>query len=153
MIHDDLAKVGIRISADYVPFNPLLVSLRTAFDYEAIFLGLGSPVPPDPALSANVFRSSGLTHFWNVGQKTPETPEEVRLNRLADVISGSFDLKERHRAYAEAVQIMNQQNWFIWLPTQIIKLPVRSRFGNAAPQPVPHRILWNSERMFVKSAR
>ena len=153
MVHDDLAKVGIRISADYVPFNPLLVTLRTAFDYEAIFLGLGSPVPPDPALSANVFRSSGLTHFWNVGQKAPETPEEARLNRLADVISGSFDDKERHRAYAEAVQLMNQQNWFIWLPTQIIKLPVRSKFGNAAPQSVPHRILWNSERMFVKSAR
>jgi len=151
MVHDDLAKVGIKVTGAPMQFNALLANLRTDFDYESILLGLGSPIPPDPALSANVFQSSGLTHFWNVGQKKPETPEEARLNALADQLAGSFDERARHRAYAEIVQLINAQNWFIWLPTQVIRIPVRSRFGNAAPQPVPHRILWNSERIFVKA--
>lgn len=150
MIRDDLARVGIRVTSAPTPFNALAANLRQDFDYDAILLGLGSPIPPDPALSANVFRSSGLTHFWNVKQTHAETREEARLDSLADVLSGSFDDAARHRAYAEITRILSDQNYFIWLPTQIIKLPVRSRFGNAAPQAVPHRILWNHERLYVK---
>jgi len=150
LIRDDLAKVGIAVSSAPTQFNALTTNLRQDFDYDAILLGLGSGIPPDPALSANVFRSSGLTHFWNIKQKRPETPEEARVDQLAEVVASSFDEAERRRAYAEIVRILNDQNWFIWLPSQIIRLPVRNRLGNAEPQIIPHRLLWNSERIFVK---
>ncbi len=150
LIREDLGKLGIRVSVAPTQFNALTTNLRQDFDYDAILLGLGSGIPPDPSLSANVFRSSGLTHFWNISQPRPETPEEARVDQLTEVVSGSFDDAERHRAYAEIVRIMNGQNWFIWLPTQVIRLPVRNRLGNAEPQLVPHRLLWNSERIFVK---
>jgi hypothetical protein len=45
---------------------------------------------------------------------------------------------------------MNQQAWFVWLPTQMMKLPVRTRFGNVHPTPIPPRILWNIDRVFVR---
>ena len=30
------------------------------------------------------------------------------------------------------------------------RVPVSSRFGNVHPSPMPHRILWNSDRIFQK---
>jgi len=38
----------------------------------------------------------------------------------------------------------------VWLPTQIIKIPVRNHFGNVRPSVIPHRILWNIEQVFAK---
>lgn len=150
MIREDLGKVGVQVTGSPTQFNALTTNLREDFDYDAMLLGLGSGIPPDPALSVNVFRSSGLTHFWNIQQSRPETPEEARVDQLSVTVASSFDEAERRRAYAEIVSIMNGQNWFIWLPTQIIRLPVRNRLGNAEPQIVPHRLLWNAERVFVK---
>jgi peptide/nickel transport system substrate-binding protein len=150
MVKEDLAKVGIEVSSNPTQFNALMTNLRQDFDYDAILLGLGSGIPPDPSLSVNVFRSSGLTHFWNIKQTKPETPEEARVDQLTEVVAGSFDEAERHRAYAEIVRILNGENWFIWLPSQVIRLPVRNRLGNATPQVVPNRVIWNAERVFVK---
>ncbi len=45
--------------------------MREDFDYDAILAGLGAAVPPDPAMCGNFYRSSGLSHFWNVRQSAP----------------------------------------------------------------------------------
>jgi peptide/nickel transport system substrate-binding protein len=150
MIQSDLAKVGIRVTPAPTPFNVLTGNLRTDFDYDAIFLGLGSGVPPDPGMSANVYRASGLTHFWNIKQRAPDNADEARLDALANVLARSGDQAARHRAFAEIQRIMADKNWFVFLPVANIKIPVRNKFGNARPQIVPHRVLWNSERMFVR---
>lgn len=60
------------------------------------------------------------------------------------------DLVERRQAWHELMSVVNDQCWFVWLPVQIMKLPVRSKFGNVQPSPMPHRILWNIDRVFVK---
>jgi len=150
MVKDDLSKVGIKVTATPAPLNLIVGNLRTDFDYDALLLGLGSGVPPDPGMSANVYRASGLTHFWNIRQRTPETQEEARLDALATVLAQSADDKERHRTFLEIQKIMNDNDWFIFLPVPKIKVPVRNKFGNARPQVAPHRVLWNSERMFVR---
>ena len=48
---------------------------------------------------------------------------------------------------------MNEQAWIIWLPTANVKLPLSNRFGNLQPSPIPHRLLWNIDRVFVKARR
>jgi hypothetical protein len=40
---------------------------------------------------------------------------------------------------------------FIWLPTLRVRIPVSNRFGNVEPSVIPHRILWNIDRVFLKS--
>ena len=62
------------------------------------------------------------------------------------------NLAERKALYREMAQILNDECFVVWLPTQIIKLPVSSRFGNVHPSPMPHRILWNSDRIFQAHA-
>jgi len=150
MVKEDLARVGVRITPLPTPFNTLTGNLRNDFDYDAIFLGLASGVPPDPGLSANVYRASGLTHFWNIKQRQPETPEEARLDALAVVLARSGNDAERRRAFLEIQKLMNEQAWFVFLPVVKIMIPVSNRFGNAQPQIVPNRVLWNMERVFLR---
>ena len=149
-IKEDLAKIGINVLPAPIDFNTVITNLRSDFQYDAILLGLQSGVPPDPSMMGNVWRSSGLTHQWFLAQAKPDTPEEARIDRLMDVIVGAQNLGERQKAYKEIETIANEQNWMIWLPIRVQKLPVSNRFGNIQPSILRHRILWNSYSIYVK---
>jgi peptide/nickel transport system substrate-binding protein len=149
-VKDDLAKVGIQVALTPVEFNTLITNIRADHQYDALLLGLQSGIPPDPGMMQNVYRSSGMTHFWNVGQVKPETPQEARMDALMDEIVTVQDMAARKRAYKEVESIVNEQAWFIWLPIANQKLPVSNRFGNVQPSILAHRILWNVEAIYVK---
>jgi peptide/nickel transport system substrate-binding protein len=150
-IRDDLAKVGIKVNLVPLDFNTIITNLRDDFQYDAILLGLQSGVPPDPAMGQNVWRSSGRTHNWNPNQPKPETPEEARIDALVDVLVADPDEAVRKKAWTDIQNIVNEQSWMIWLPTQVAKLPLSNRFGNTEPSVIPHRLLWNIERVYVKA--
>lgn len=149
-IKADLAKVGINVMTAPVDFNTLITNLRSDFQYEAMLLGFQSGVPPDPTMMQNVWRSTGLTHSWFLTQAKPDTPEEARIDRLMDVIIGTHDLNERRKAYREVETIANEMAWMTWLPVRVQKIPVSNRFGNLQPSVLRHRILWNSQTLYVK---
>lgn len=150
-IRDDLSKVGVRVILTPVDFNTLVTNIRDDMQYEAALLGLQTGVPPDPGQGQNVWRSSGLTHWWNTRQPKPETPQEARIDALMDVIVGSPDLPRQQSAWNEIKNIVNEQAWLVWLPTQVARIPVSNRFGNLQPTVVPHRILWNIDRVYLKA--
>lgn len=150
-IRDDLSKVGIKVTLVPVDFNTLITNLREDFQYDTILLGLQTGVPPDPAMGQNVFRSSGRSHNWNISQLKPETPQEARIDQLMDTLVASNDLKVRQAAWLDVENIVNEQAWFIWLPTLKAKIPMRNRFGNAKPSVIPHRLIWNIDTVFVKA--
>ena len=151
LVKDDLAKIGIDCIPGPVEFNTLMTNLRQDFQYEAILLGLQSGVPPDPVgQGQNTLRSSGLTHFWNVKQPKPETEAEAKIDRLVEENLTTNDYAKRRAAWVEIQKLLNEECFLVWLPTQLIKIPVHNRFGNVRPSPIPHRILWNIEQVFVK---
>jgi peptide/nickel transport system substrate-binding protein len=149
-IKDDLAKVGIKMTLDPVDFNTLITNLRSDFQYDAILLGLQAGVPPTPANGQNVWRSSGETHEWHIRQQTPATPEEARIDHLMDQILATQDLEARKSLWKEMETIINEQGWIVWLPILDYSAPVSNKFGNLHPSALPHRLLWNVERVFVK---
>jgi peptide/nickel transport system substrate-binding protein len=149
-VKDDLAKVGIKCTPIPLEFNSLVTNLRDDLQYDAILLGLQSGVPPDPGMSQNVWRSSGPTHYWNVKQVHPETPQEGQIDKLMDEMVSTTDMTKRKEAWDMVQKLANDQTWFIWLPTPKIKVPIRNGFGNVHPTIIPHRILWNIDRIFVK---
>ena len=149
-IRDDLAKVGVKVTLVPVDFNTLITNIRDDKQYEAVLLGLQSGVPPDPAMGQNTWRSSGRTHNWHISEPTPATPEEARIDTLMDTLVGSSDVAVRKQAWRDVQNIVNEMSWLIWLPTMNAKLPMRNGFGNAKPSVIPHRLLWNIDRVFVK---
>jgi peptide/nickel transport system substrate-binding protein len=149
-IKDDLAKIGIKVDPSPLDFNTLITNLRSDFQYESILLGLQSAVPPDPGMGQNVWKSSGLTHYWNIKQPKPETPAEAHVDELMRQNVGTLDMAERKRTWVEMQNAINDECFVEWLPTLIYKAPVRNRFGNVHPSVIPHRIIWNITRVFVK---
>jgi len=150
LLQDDLAKVGIKLTPTGMDFNTMVTKTRNEFDYDACLLGLGSAVPSDPGMGPNFWRSSGLTHYWDVGQPRPDTPAEARIDSLFQVNVSTTDLAARKAAYRQMAEILNEECFVIWLPTLELKIPIRNRFGNVHPSPMPHRILWNSAVLFDK---
>jgi len=151
LIQDDLARIGIACTPAPVEFNTMVVSLRQDFQYDAMLMGLGSSSPPDPGMYANFLTSTGATHYWNVRQTHPATAAESKLDRLYAHLITAFDPEERFHTWQEIVRTLNDEYFVIWLPSQKIKVPIRNRFGNIHPSVIPHRILWNIDRVFVKS--
>lgn len=149
-IRDDLAKVGIKVLLTPIDFNTLITNERDSFQYESILLGLQSGVPPDPGQGQNVWRSSGKTHFWHHSQETPETPQEARIDALMDVIVGTPDMAKRKEAWREIQNLVNEQAWFIWLPTQVLKAPVSSKYGNVRLNTIPPPLLRGIDEIFVR---
>lgn len=149
-VREDLARVGIRVTPAPVEFNALMTNLSNDFQYDCILLGIQTGVPPDPAMSQNTWRSSGRGHFWHIRQPAPETPQEARIDSLMDDIVSTTEPAARKRMWTEIQNLVNEECWFIWLPALKVKLPVRDRFGNVQPSVIPHRILWNIERVYVK---
>jgi peptide/nickel transport system substrate-binding protein len=149
-VKDDLAKVGINVVLSPADFNTIITNIQSDFQYDAILLGLQSGAPPDPGMMQNVYRSSGMTHFWNLVQPKPETPEEARVDQLMDDIVSIQDLDARRKAYTEVESIVNEQGWFIWLPISNQKVPISNRFDNIQPSILPHRVIWNAESIFAK---
>lgn len=152
LIQDDLAKVGIKLVPSGLDFNTLVTRTRTDQDYDACLLGLGSAVPADPGMGANFWKSTGITHYWDMKQPEgkPDTPAEARINEAFQRNVGTTDLAARKAAYHDMSQTLNDETFLVWLPTQLMRLPVSSRFGNVHPSPMPHRILWNSPAIFQK---
>lgn len=150
LIREDLAKVGLRATLAPLDFNTLMTRYRNDFQYDAILLGQGSAVPADPGMGQNVWRSSGATHYWRVRSPRPATPGEARVDELMQRIVYTRDMAARRADWGELMRIVNDECWLVWLPVMDLKIPVRAKFGNVAPSPMPHRILWNSERIFER---
>jgi peptide/nickel transport system substrate-binding protein len=152
LLQDDLAKVGIRLVPASVDFNTLTTRFRSELTYDACLLGAGSAVPPDPGMGANLWKSTGPGHYWDVKQPEghPDTPAEARMNEYFQRSLTATDLETRKRAYHDISQTLNDECFLVWLPTMLLKLPVSSRFGNVHPSPMPHRILWNADRIFLR---
>jgi peptide/nickel transport system substrate-binding protein len=150
LLQDDLARVGIRAVPTGLDFPTLVTRVRNEKRYEACLLGASSPVPADPAMGANLFKSSGMTHYWDIGQPEgrPDTPAEARMDSLFQVNVESLDLAKRKAAYVELARILNDESFVIWLPVPHLMVPVRSVFGNVHPSPMRPIILWNSDRIF-----
>lgn len=153
VIKNDLTKLGITAHIRPVPFNDLLNSLRNSRDYDAVLLGWGSGVPPDPAQSKNVLLSSGRSHVWAPQQATPATPWEKRMDELVALNAASDDLAERKTYYHELLRTFSDQQPQIQLVVQTAYAAARKTVGNFRPAALRPMTHWNVEQMFKRKAK
>ena len=65
----------------------------------------------------------------------------------------SNDYQFRLETWHEMDAIMEDMAWKIWLPAMVYKIPISNRFGNVSPTIIPHEILWNIDRVYLKQGR
>jgi peptide/nickel transport system substrate-binding protein len=150
VISENLKDVGIRVNFQPLEFNTLITRLREDYQYEAILLGLTSGVPPDPALSTNVYRSSGLTHNWYPKQKSPATPAEAEIDRLMNVVVQERDFAKRKQAFDRVQELVCENQFCIYVVNRNLYIGMRTRVQGARPSVLRPHGTWNLQDLWVK---
>src|SRR5205814_6739417 len=71
VIRDELKKVGIAVDVVVLDGSAVVEQIMSG-KYEALYFSVYM-TGTDPAGSPDFWLSSGSTHLWNIGQKTPAT--------------------------------------------------------------------------------
>lgn len=153
VIKDDLAKLGITAHIRPVPFNDLVLALRTNRKFDAMLLGWGSGVPPDPAQSRNIMLSSGQSHAWHPSQKTPATEWEARIDALVHETNRHFEHAERKKHHDQLLEILADEQAQITLVTLTDFAAARKNVGNFMPNALSRKCHWNMDFMYLKQPK
>jgi peptide/nickel transport system substrate-binding protein len=148
-LQSDLQKLGIKINANPIDFNTVILKLTDTRDWEAVVLGWQSAVPPDPGLMKNIVLSSGRNHNWNPSQKTPATEWEKKLDELANKNTSTLDMAERKKYYDEMMAIWTDELPEIDLNARTWQVAAKNRVANLRPTILPVYIFWNVDELYL----
>ncbi len=149
IICDSLKRIGLDARLSMVDFNRLVTSLADSYDYEACLLGLTGSL--EPVGGMNVYLSSGRTHQWHPNQEEPATEAEAKIDVLMNKYLKAPEYEQQKQYSFEVQRIMAEQQFMIYTVAPYVYVAVRDKFGNLNPTPLRPRVLWNSEKLFVKS--
>jgi peptide/nickel transport system substrate-binding protein len=151
MMVEDLARVGIKVSFTPLDFPSLIQRITASFDYDACLLGLVNS-DLDPNAMLNVWLSSGPNHQWNPGQKSPATPWEAEMDRLMLAQAKATDSAARKKMFDRVQEILADELPFIYLVNRHALTASRAEVGNADPVVLRPQLLWNAERLYLRTA-
>ena len=147
ILTNDLTKIGVKCTLAPADFNGIITKLRESYDYDAIMLGLTGGVPPDPIMSANVFKSSGKTHFWNPEQPSPATEWEAEIDRLMDAQISTMDEAERKKIFDEVQEILSENAPMLYTINRRGFIAIRNKFTGLQPTVLRPWVLWRGEEV------
>lgn len=153
VIKADLAQIGVEVQLRPAPFNEVVEAMRTTRRFEALLLGWGSALPPDPAQSKNVLLSSGSSHAWHPHQASPQRAWEREMDDALYANISTFDFEERKRHMDRVLEI-----WAEYLPQIMLVAPLqyaagRNDLGNFQPSRLRPELSWNVDQIFLRQPR
>ncbi|HYV07891.1 MAG TPA: ABC transporter substrate-binding protein, partial [Blastocatellia bacterium] len=146
----NLKDVGIKANVSAVTLGVIQTLMVESFDFDAIVLGWQIFPPPGPTNTKNTLLSSGYNHASFPNQLKPSTEWEARIDDLIQKTETSPELAERKKLYAEVQRIWAEQLPETNLLAAIEAVAYRSKFGNIHASPLPPRVTWNCEEIFVR---
>jgi len=152
-LKQDWAKVGVAVVARPVNFNELVTQLEDGHRWDAILLGWGSGVPPDPLNGKNIILSSGRLHCWHPQQVTPDQPWEAEVDALVAQMSGLFEEKERIPLWHKVLEIHGQQQPQMYLYAQNGYAVWKSRVKNVRCSILRPMATYNAEELWVEDGK
>lgn len=144
MIQQDLTALGIHVNVVTLDFPSLIERMTQTMQYEACLLGLTN-VDLDPSGQMNVWLSSGASHQWNPGQKTPATPWEAEIDRLMVRQAAETKSEARKRLFDRVQQIVWEQEPFLYLINKNSLMAFSPQMQNTSPAAVAPQAYWNVE--------
>ena len=131
VIRDELKKIGLTVDVAALEGNALVDQVYSG-KYNAMYFN-AYPNDSDPALTADVWFSSGTNHFWNPQQKTPATEWEKQIDERMHTVTVSSDQAERKRAFDEVQRIFVEHQPAIYFVAARIFVGSSTRVGNVTP--------------------
>jgi peptide/nickel transport system substrate-binding protein len=139
----------IGVAMDIVPLEPgALIERMLKGQFEAIFFSLVS-TDTDPAMQRDFWLSSGSAHIWNIGQKTPATDWERRIDDLMTRQAASVDPAERTRLFRDAQREFSAHLPVLYFAAPRLYVGVNSRVRNVTPAITRPPLLWSADTLAV----
>ena len=147
VIRDELKKIGLGV--DVVALEGgAVIGKSMSGRYDAVYF---HPYlsDTDPAGSPDFWLSSGSLHFWNIGQKTPATEWEKRIDDLMARQMQSLDYFERKRLFDEVQQIFAEHQPAIYFVAPRVFAAGSTRMANVTPAVQRPQLLWSPDSVAV----
>lgn len=152
-LKQDWAKVGVSVVARPVNFNELVTQLEDGHRWDAILLGWGSGVPPDPLNGKNILLSSGRLHFWHPQQAKPDQPWEAEVDALVERMTGLFEEKDRVPLWHQVLEIHAQQQPQMYLYAQNGYAAWKNRVKNVRCSVLRPMATYNAEELWLEDGK
>jgi peptide/nickel transport system substrate-binding protein len=152
LLQDDLKQLGMRVQVVPLEFRSLLDRVTQAKEYDACLMGIAS-YDADPNSDINVWLSSGGTHLWNPSQPHPATAWEAEIDGLIEEQMSARTFEQRKKLYDRAQEILAEYQPMIFLASPDILAGAKNSLGNFHPAVLEPYVLWNVERLYLKSGR
>lgn len=147
MVRDHAARIGIVF--DPAPLEyPTMIQRLLACDYDAIYMRpFFSHL--DPAGNMDFWLSSGSTHLWNMGQKTPATDWETRIDTVMREQEATLDPERRRELFNDAQRILAENVPALYLVAPRLYFAHSKRTLGVVPSVMRPPILWNADSLSV----
>jgi peptide/nickel transport system substrate-binding protein len=152
-IKDDWKAVGVEGVPQPIDFNSVVRAQEFTHKWEAVVLGWGSGVPPDPLNGKNVVLSSGDGHVWYPQQPVPCNEFEKQSDELVHRMSQEIDEAKRKALWSQIEELQAQYQGFIWLYAQNGYAASKNRVKNMKASILHPETWWNFWELWLEDAK
>ena len=148
VLKEAAAKIGIRLEVAMVEIGALVKRIP-ACDYDALYM---RPLATDldPAGNMDFWLSSGDTHFWNAGQKTPATQWEARIDTLMLEQVATLDQERRRQQFDHVQRILGEQVPVLYFAAPRMHTAHAARVVGVRPSVQRPPVLWSADTIGVE---
>lgn len=146
-LRDELARVGIALDVAPLEFGAMIERLLTS-RYEGIYYRpLASDL--DPAINMDMWLSSGSAHFWHLGQKSPASEWERRIDGLMREQAATLDAARRRELFDEVQRIFAENLPVIYFVAPRFYYAHSTRVTGGSPSVLRPPLLWDADALSV----
>lgn len=149
VIRDELKKIGVAVDVVPLEAGALIDRFANTGQYEAVYF-TALATDTDPSLNPDFWFSAGSAHLWNMGQKSPATDWERRIDGLMAKQIASPDDEERRQLFNEVQQIFLDHAPVVYFAAPRVFVAVSSRVVNLRPAILRPQTLWEPDALAVR---
>jgi peptide/nickel transport system substrate-binding protein len=147
VLREHAAKIGVALEAVMLEY-PTMIQRLLACQYDAVYM---RPYFShlDPASNLDFWLSSGSTHFWNIGQKTPATEWEARLDTIMLEQAATLNPERRRELFNDAQRILAENVPALYFAAPRLYYAHSRRTVGVVPSILRPPLLWNADSLSV----
>jgi peptide/nickel transport system substrate-binding protein len=147
VLREELGRIGIALDIAPLEFGAMLKRML-ACDYDAVYM---RPLftDLDPAMNLDFWLSSGDAHFWNIGQRTPATEWERRIDTVMLEQAASTDPERRRMLFRDVQQILAENLPVLYFAAPRMYYAHSTRVVGVRPSVLRPPALWNADSLSV----
>jgi peptide/nickel transport system substrate-binding protein len=94
--------------------------------------------------------SNGGSHFWNIGQKSPATEWERRIDELMLQQAASTDAEARKRLFNDVQRLFAENLPMLYFAAPRVYVATSSRLINLRPSVTRPQLMWSADTLALR---